>query len=599
MTARTTKDSLEHGASLPVSTESACERVFRLPEKSLLSRYRGNRHRIPCRNLIIEQSFVVDDVGVYWVDHHRQEQTFGGDHHIVPLDQSGDDEDAWTRFLDAAHATRVFAAIVRLRRVDLRTALWLSRKARNGEYRFLQFAENHAEIVTQILPHHDEGERWRTRAFQKAWKLVARNAKPRRVARFTVLGPAFASAPGVRSSDVYSGILARDLLARARHDVFCAWNALAPAHLKDTLWRNPRLIVETVCREASPSNWGSPQWLPTSLILRSILNSGLGAVARARTLVPHPLDGMPDAANDLLARVFVPQLFMSGYDGDFHGAATLAATLAKQWLMLRFGTPAERRETAERMPDAAREAEKRRGKAPNWADFRRWNAAHHQAGRLARGLFVAMGGDSREPPEGRLGTPLVLDAGGGLGEGIRRIGSAFELAVLSRDEAHCIASFEYDLRRGKYHCLVIEDELGRSTVLVEERVLWERREGTVGLVLQKRDPYRVSECRMRRNRPSPVSHHERAQQIVDRWCALAASQGAIRAGTQEVRIRSAARTATPEVTPAQVHRYWDEVSRDSLPHWLLDFDPANGLIDKLFEEHVRRREGPDAEVIGG
>ena len=112
MTAKTTKDTLKHGASLPVSTECACERVFRLPEKSLLSQYRGNRHRIPCRNLTIEQSFVVDDVGVYWVAHHRQEQTFGGDHHIVPLDRSGDDEDAWTRFLDAVHATRVYAAIV-------------------------------------------------------------------------------------------------------------------------------------------------------------------------------------------------------------------------------------------------------------------------------------------------------------------------------------------------------------------------------------------------------------------------------------------------------------------------------------------------------
>jgi len=72
--------------------------IFKLPGECFTRRYRGNRHRIPCRNLTIEQTFVVDEVGVYWVGHHRQEQTFGGDHHVVPLEQFNDDNNCWIEF---------------------------------------------------------------------------------------------------------------------------------------------------------------------------------------------------------------------------------------------------------------------------------------------------------------------------------------------------------------------------------------------------------------------------------------------------------------------------------------------------------------------
>ena len=595
---RTTKTSLEGGAALHLAMENGCTSVFRLRGTSLARRCRGNRHRIPCRNLTTDQLFVVDEVGVYWVGHHRQEQTFGGDHHVVPLAQCGDDEDSWTEFLDAVRRTRVYDVMIKLRRNDLRTALWLSRKARNGEYRFLQFAENHPELATQILPHPDEGQKWSIQQFQKAWKLVARNKRPREIAKWTTLGPTYAKAPKERTSDVASGILARDLLAREHHDLFCAWNAFAPTHVKDVLWRNPEVIVEVVCREMSPSNWGSPRWIPASLLVRSMLNSGLDAVARANRLTPNPLDGMSDAVDDLLTRIFVPQLLMSGYDDFPHNAPAVAAALVKLWLMLRFGTPAERQETARRLPDAAREAKRCRSVRPRWKDFLRWNSLHHEPCRLARALSVATGGDWPEVYEGRLATPLVMDAGRRLGEWMRRIENISELVILAREEQHCIASFEFTLRQGEFHCFVIEDELGRSTVLAKEHARWQCREGKSALVLQKHDAYRVSQCRMRRNAPSPPAHFRRAQAMIDTWCQLAASKGSIQASAREMRIRSTSSWTTPKITPERMEQYWKEVSRDCVPAWLFDFDPAKELMRRLFCEYVHVGEGSEVDDCG-
>ena len=173
MTHHTTITSLEKGDSLHPASDNSDRLVFRLYRSTLTRRCRGDRSRIPCRNLCTDQLFAVDDVGVYWMGHHRQEQTFGGDRHVVPLEQGDEDEDSWNEFVNAIRRTRVGRAMRALRRDDLRTAMWLSRKAHNGEYRFLQFSENHPELAAQILPRPEEGSKWGSQPFQKAWRLVA------------------------------------------------------------------------------------------------------------------------------------------------------------------------------------------------------------------------------------------------------------------------------------------------------------------------------------------------------------------------------------------------------------------------------------------
>jgi len=388
------------------------------------------------------------------------------------------------------------------------------------------------------------------------------------------------------------------LLTRDHHDVFRAWNAIAYRHLKDTLWRDPNVVVEVVSPVMSHFKWRTSQWVPTSLVVLCMLNSGLDTVARAKALTPHPLDGLGDAAEDLLSRIFVPQLLLSGYDDAARDAGVVASLLVGLWLKLRHGTPAEREETATRLPGAAREAERCGSVRLRWKDFVRWNALHHDPCRLARALSVVTGGDWPEVYEGRLATPLIVEAGGRLGPGVRRIESVFELVALAREEQHCIGSFEYALRRGEFHVFVIEDEFGRSTILVREQVRWQWREGKSALTLQKRDAYRVSQCRMQRNAPSPPAHLRRAREMIDEWCRLAASRRSIQASPREIRIRSTSSRTTPTITPERMEEYWREVVRDSVPEWLLDFDPAKGLMKRLFSEYRCIGKGSEGDDCG-
>ena len=571
------------------------DNIFRLPAGCLASRYRGNRHRIPCRNLTVDQTFMVDEVGVYWVGHHRQEQTLGGDHHIVPLEQCDGDNIVWVQFLEAVRRTRVHEEMVKLQRNDLRCALWLSRQERNGQYRFLQYCQNHPELTTELLPHPDEGERWRSEEFRKAWKLVARNAGPRRIARWTTLGPRYAKAPKLRSSDVVSGVRARDLLTREHHDIFRAWDAIAHPRLQAILWREPNVIVEVVSPVMCHFKGRTSQWMPASLILSCMLNSGLDAVARASAVTPHPLDGLCDAAEDLFNRIFVPQLLS---DDRVENAEVVAARLVKLWLRLRHGTPAERNEMAKRFPGAAREAERYGSVRLRWKDLVRWNSLYHQPDRLARALSVVTGGEWPEVYGGRLATPLIMDAGGRPGAGVRRIESVSELRTLAWEEEHCIALYELALRRGEFHCFVIEDEFGRSTMLARERVRWRWREGKSVMVLDRHDPYRFSQCRMRRNAPSPPAHLRCAREMIDEWCRLAASMRSIHAGPREMRIRSTSIRITPTITPERMEQYWREISKDCVPEWALDFDPAKGLMRRLFSEYCHVGMGFEEDDCG-
>ena len=118
-------------------------------------------------------------------------------------------------------------------------------------------------------------------------------------------------------------------------------------------------------------------------------------------------------------------------------------------------------------------------------------------------------------------------------------------------------------------------------------------------MLQNEDAYRVSQCKMRRNRPSPAAHLDRAREVVNQWCALAMANGTIEASPREVRTRSAATRKKPQMTPVQVFKYWNDVSRDCIPTWLLDFAPENGLIERLYHEYLGPSEAPLFEEPGG
>ncbi|MDD9997506.1 MAG: hypothetical protein OXQ89_07135 [Rhodospirillaceae bacterium] len=134
------------------------------------------------------QEFLVDDTGIRSLGLRGRELQSGG-HNVLLLstdDSDGDGHDGfreppggpragdpdtatsiaaragehWQEFVTAARGTRVFGAMRRIGRNDVRTALWLSRRGPRGEFRRLQFAENHPELAAQILPLPHEAGEW-------------------------------------------------------------------------------------------------------------------------------------------------------------------------------------------------------------------------------------------------------------------------------------------------------------------------------------------------------------------------------------------------------------------------------------------------------
>ena len=45
------------------------------------------------------------------------------------------------------------------------------------------------------------------------------------------------------------------------------------------------------------------------------------------------------------------------------------------------------------------------------------------------------------------------------------------------------------------------------------------------------------------------------------------------------------------IPPDKVDPYWTEITSACVPEWLLDFDPAQGLIAKLYGEFLARERG--------
>ena len=163
----------------------ADERIFGLPAWLLVDRVRLT-HRKPGTCITEAQEFLVDDTVIRWLRHEHELQNFGGKYVLrIGIDDFSVDEQAggrpfggwvsnsstarrivanghdhWQGFVTAARSTRVFRAMERIGRDDLRVALWLSRRVwlhqRGGGYKFefrhLQFAENHPELAAQILP---------------------------------------------------------------------------------------------------------------------------------------------------------------------------------------------------------------------------------------------------------------------------------------------------------------------------------------------------------------------------------------------------------------------------------------------------------------
>ena len=622
------------------------ERIFYLPGWLLAERVDLECPR-PGTVFTKTQGFEVDAIGVRWLEGHEQERRFG-DRYTLPLIHGNGDRtqskaiaaareriktdelaveldmseritarayDHWKDFVDTVRLTRVFAAMRTIGRDDVRTALWLSGRQPCGELRRLQFTENLPELAAQILPLSEETDDWQSDRFSEAWKCVAQNAKPRRIAKRTWLGSDYAKLR-VRDSTTEDRVLAQ-AVASGRHPVYDiwpdppastylkktlrkhqrriieAWNTLEPERLREQTWKRPLLVVGAV--SAAVRVLGSSdavRWIPASVIVRGMLNSGLGAVTRTNAILDLGRN-LADAARDLYRRSLRPQLEMAGYNHPPAADGTeVEATLVETWLKLRFGLPAEREAAADELPNAAREAMRRDTLRPRWLDLVDWSRNWHHPPRLARAQFIVMAGDRRARDCERLATPLVLEAGGRLGCGVQRIETVPELDVLAHEEEHCIFSYVNELRKGNVHCLVLcdeDDKQRRSTVLIEERTQWVPSEAR--FVLGRQSPYRVNQIRMRRNGHSPREHRVRAEEIAREWCRLAATKGVLRASPEETRRRvDASRpTGAYSIPLHSVQKYWAEVSRDCIPEWLQDFDPAQGLLPRLYRESLGMR----------
>ena len=207
-----------------------------------------------------------------------------------------------------------------------------------------------------------------------------------------------------------------------------------------------------------------------------MLSSGLDAVAHAGRLTPHPLDGTvrrrrrPSharlrAAGDHVGIRRLPTPCRR--DGRNAGGIVAGASLRHACGTRGGGEEDAKCRARSRTPRPYRLC----GGRISAVGTRSTTNPDVSPGALS----IAMGEDVPESQEGALATPLVFEAGGTLGEGMRRISEHIRACgTRRRTEEHCIPLYEHDLRRGKYHCLVIEDALGRSTVLVEECVRWRR-----------------------------------------------------------------------------------------------------------------------------
>ena len=639
--------------------EAFGEQVFYLPGWKLIDQIDLGEDK-PGTSLTTMQGFVVDSIGVRWLGRFRQGQNFGGKYLLELTESVGSSEkraalralmrpdgepdtwsrievratDHWNGLVAAVTGTRVYAAMQKIGRNDLRVALWLSAREHNGEARRLQLVESRPELGNQMLPLPNDLRGWSDKKFRAAWKSVSNSRKPKDVARWTWFGDDFAY-HAAQPSSIDERMLAQDV-ASGRKSVsdlrtesptnlsgvsecqreFCkAWSAMSGKELRELTWKRPQVVVSVISAGTRVlAAMRKPRWIPASLIVRAMLKSGLDAVERVneRPALAHE---WAHAIDDLFKRSIKPQLAIARLNTGFEPYGWESeARLAKSLLQLLYGSIEEHKSVAKDFPITAHgvekpapvtkqdvrkaakqrarqeqeapETEKPKRPEPRWTDLAEWSRLWHRPAHLALARTIATASDPRSLDENRLATPLVLGAGGRLWANVRLIRTVTELYALGADEEHCIPHFVDELREGENHCLVIEDDddkRRRSTALISERT--RRTADRKGYVLEGREPYELLEILMRRNAPSPTEHRKRAEAVVSEWNRIAATRE-IRASEEERRHRTAARGRRKDqpIPLDRVERYWNEVSKPCIPAWLHDFDPAKGLIVRLYRE---------------
>jgi len=533
--------------------------------------------------------------------------------------------DNWNEFVDAASRSRVFAAMRGLGRDSLAIALWLSVPEPGGMLKRLQLAENSRELANQMLPLPGERGLWRDRSLQGAWRRVSDNAKAKEIARHTWFGDDYAR-QSAQSSSIEERLLAQNIasgrlsldrirsdhsyrdyhIERCHRELVEAWSEIDGRRLRELTWKRPQALISAVSAGTRlHAAQRKPWFLPVSLIVGAIRTSGLDLAGRIND-TPELARDWADAVRDFYERSLKPQLAMAGYDTlPTQFGEEIEAELVKKWLQLLYGSTRERAEVARDLPNAAREAAQRAGLAeerakvaggktaprPSLRDIREWNRRWHSRTRLERARTIATEGDSPVIDRDRFALPLVLEAGEILGPNMRLIETVEELNALGKEEEHCIPDYASSFRTGQSHCLVIEDaedSKRRSTAVIEEstRLTWNR----TTLVLAGEAPYRLREIRMSRNAKSPPEHRKRVEMLVDAWNRRAAGRQ-VEASPEEARRRdSASRTIRESsIRLDRVQPYWDRVSKGCVPAWLHDFDPAEGLLLRLYREY---REAP-------
>ena len=489
---------------------------------------------------------------------------------------------------------------------------------------------------------------WFSAHFHDAWESVDRNMKPRDIGRFAwsgrrsaksrlwggnveerVAAQAVASnrlslldaheqlAPSPQGFVIGSDDPLHRVWVQAQPEIMEAWEALDGGDLRDLTWRQPRKFLDALAALVLVYS-EVRRFVPASLLVRSMLRSGVDAAVP--WAVPGRARDLHAAVGDAFRRSILPQFEMAmpqfeaaGYHHVWLPCDTVrnrvTTAAAREWLTLRFGLPEEQRRLREELPGAAREAQQRPAPpCPKWRDLTAWSQRWHHPPRRRRGEAIATGEDfpqarierAQRCPQSaiRFGKPLVLDAGGRIGANMRRVGTTEELRRLAMEEGHCIDSYAEDLRRGDRHCLVIEHEEGgrkaRSTILIEERTRWVKE----ALTLERSDAYRLEELRMRGNAASPPEHWQRAKELVEAWCAIAA-QGAVQASAEEAEHRRSVKVRSP-MSPDEAGAYWTEITSACAPEWFLEFDPAQGLIAKLIQEYWWDKDPPpDFLILSG
>ena len=400
------------------------ERIFRLPGWLITERGRLTNLK-PGTSITESQSFAVDDIGVSWSRHRRQEQNFGGKY-VLPLRHREPSKDGHPRirswyntsggpdtwqsiearayahyrgFVQAVRDTRVFAAMEAIGRDDLRTALWLSHRRFRGQRRRLQFAEMLPELAAQWLPLPHESSVWHRADFRDAWRCFEREANLCEIATHVWISPRPHSPSQLQTNGVEEPVMTSDL-RRSRlglvdqrqadpaginafrcqqSSILEAWDAIDPENLRDQTRHHPRRLLEVVSL-AMRLCWEMGGWIPAWVVVRAILATGLEAALRDAT--PDRLQGLRYLVDAWCYRVFRPQLDLAAQSQGHppfrstRGNDTVRRLVAS-WLTLRFAPDVGRRGLARELPATAEMAKGRRPPTAELRDFFDWSRDWH------------------------------------------------------------------------------------------------------------------------------------------------------------------------------------------------------------------------------